>query len=287
MPVTIDDSGDWLLSEENGQRILQCRPFLAFPWLRHGFSLRTDRAGTSQNMALHAGDDRPNAPARRGAFLAALGLELEALVAAQQTHGTRIAAVDSSMRGAGAHSYAGAVADTDGLATAEPGLALSIYYADCTPLLLVEPAVRAVAAVHAGWRGSVAGIAARAVETMAASFGAEPTRMMAAVGPCICPCCYRVGAEVAAAVPEKARDLVLREAEGGIYLDLPGLNAWQLQAAGLPAAAIHLSGQCTACCQDIYHSYRCHGPGAGRMMAVIARIDRQTRLRRKDHPAGA
>ncbi|MGE5550563.1 MAG: peptidoglycan editing factor PgeF [Bacteroidota bacterium] len=269
----VDLAGDWILLERGGQRILQCRPLLALSWLRHGFSLRTDTAGKIQNMALHAGDDRQDAPARRGAFLAALGLEPDALVAAQQVHGTRVAVVGPAARGAGAADYAAALPETDGLATTEPGLPLSVYYADCAPLLLAEPGVRAVAAVHAGWRGAVSGIAARAVETMAVSFGADPARILAAVGPCIGPCCYRVGPEVIAAVPEKARGLVVREAVDSLYLDLPGLNAWYLLAAGVPASGIFRSGECTGCHPDLYHSHRRHGPGAGRMMAAIARVN--------------
>ncbi|NLG84306.1 MAG: polyphenol oxidase family protein [Firmicutes bacterium] len=136
----------------------------------------------------------------------------------------------------------------------------------------MDRVTQVIAVVHAGWRPAVAGIAARAVEKMAA-LGAIPGRVLAAIGPVIGPCCYRVGEEVAARVPPGARSTALKKEEtGGFRLDLGALNRWWLTNAGVPEKNVFSAGECTACKTDLYYSYRKEGDRAGRMMAVIARL---------------
>ncbi len=265
---------DWCISRRAGQDYLCCVPLLDLPWLRHAFSLRADATGHSQNMALHAGGGEAGAVrANRERFLSGLALPLTSLVAGEQVHGTRVTTVGPAEQGAGSIDYATALPGTDGLATKTPGLALSVYYADCAPILLVDPVARAVAAVHAGWRGAVAGIVAEALAVMRKELFVDPARVLAAVGPTIGPCCYEVGAELAAQVPPEARAEVLRgQAEGRHYLDLPGMNSWWLQRAGVPGGNVFSSGQCTGCHPNRFYSHRRQGGAAGRMMAVIARV---------------
>jgi len=262
---------DWSLVRRADQQYLFCRPLAGLDWLGHAFSTRTDASGAERNLGLHVGDATAAAGARER-FLAGLGLDLAELVVAGQVHGTRVAAVGPAERGAGAIDYSSAVPATDGLATGTPGLVLSVYYADCAPILLVDPAERAVAAVHAGWRGAVAGIAAQAVTVMRSAFAAEPRRMLAAIGPAIGPCCYEVGPDLAEQVPARARPMVIALQPGGApHLDLPGLNAWCLREAGVPGGNISLAGECTGCRPDLYFSHRRGAGGTGRMMALIVR----------------
>ena len=206
---------DWILQTgPSGGRRVCCLPLAELTWLCHAFSAGFDAAGTACNLGLHVGDEAAAVRDRRARLLADLGLEPASLVAGDQVHGTMVAVVGEAERGLGSVDQRTALPATDGLATCTPGLTLSVYYADCAPLLLVDPETRAVAAVHAGWRGSVAGIARRAVETMIAAFAAQPGRLLAAIGPAIGPCCYEVGPEPADRVPAAARDVALVRGAG-------------------------------------------------------------------------
>ncbi len=149
--------------------------------------------------------------------------------------------------------------DADALIDNTPGIALGIKTADCVPVLLADPAHRAIAAIHAGWRGTAASIVPSAIRSMAAEFGTHPEDIHAAIGPCIGPCCYEVG-------PEVARQFGV-VAAGHVHLDLPSINTRQLEGAGV--RNISVSGQCTRCQADLYHSFRRDGQAAGRMLSWI------------------
>lgn len=162
---------------------------------------------------------------------------------------------------------AGRIGDGDALLTRVPGLLLSVRTADCFPILIADPEHRAVAAVHAGWRGVVERITANAVAAMAERFESRPAALLAAIGPGIGACCYEVGPEVGAQFqplfPERA-DLGERS-----RVDLAEANRRLLVAAGIPAAQIALAGLCTSCLEEEFHSYRRDRHGAGRMLSVI------------------
>ena len=155
---------------------------------------------------------------------------------------------------------AGCVGDGDALVTDRPGLALSVRTADCYPILLASLGPhRAVAAIHAGWRGTEARIVERTVARLHSEYGVEPDQIFAAIGPGIGACCYQVGIEV-------ARRFGM---DGAGKLDLAAENLRQLTAAGVPRAQIEASGQCTSCDAARFHSYRRDGEVAGRMISYI------------------
>lgn len=158
--------------------------------------------------------------------------------------------------------------EADALATNRPGLRLSVRTADCVPLLLCDPAAGAVAAVHAGWRGAAAGIAREAVGFLRARYGADPRRMIAALGPAIGGCCYEVGPEVA----HQFRTLFPERDDlgGRTRIDLREALRRQLLAAGLDPARIDVSTACTRCGGPQFHSYRRDGARSGRMTSFIA-----------------
>jgi YfiH family protein len=133
------------------------------------------------------------------------------------------------------------------------------------PILLVDRDRRAVAAVHAGWRGTVAEIARRAVEEMQREFGSEPRELEAAIGPGIGACCYEVGPEVGAHFPKNSQFGL----NGRARVDLAGANRRQLLEAGLDGARIYISGLCTRCRPDEFHSYRRDKQDAGRMFSFV------------------
>lgn len=180
-----------------------------------------------------------------------------------QVHGARVLAVAGDPP---------ALSGTEGdaLVTDRPGVAVGVRTADCLPILLSAPDGRAVAAVHAGWRGTLAGVAVAAVRTLSARYGAAPAALAARLGPCIRPCCYEVGPEVSAAVAERYPDWaprVLRPGPNGRdHLDLAGLNRLQLEAAGL--TEVRDAGACTRC-DPAYDSHRRDGAGAGRMVSWV------------------
>ncbi len=170
-----------------------------------------------------------------------------------------------------AHALTDRQQEGDALVTDDPGRRIGIRTADCLPILLLDTGRRAVAAIHAGWRGTVAGIVARAVEKMQLDFGTRPPDIRAALGPCIGECCYEVGPEVAcqfsALFPEWPT------VNGKRHVDLPEANRRHLTAAGVPAAQIFSSGLCTFCLAEHFFSYRREPQTPERMLSVIARLD--------------
>jgi purine-nucleoside/S-methyl-5'-thioadenosine phosphorylase / adenosine deaminase len=231
---------------------------------------------------------RATGEANRRGFFEALGAGGMQLVALRQVHSSVVhvvaAAPDRPLRG-------------DALVSAAPRLMLAVETADCVPILLADTRRRAVAAVHAGWRGTLARVAEKALGRLRMHVGTDPADVMAAIGPAIGPCCYEVGPEVVQAYlgqfaaakewfaePPAERvnpdgsapsDWLKREPPGHgrpeqrPHLDLVAANRSQLVAGGVSREKIFAAGLCTACQRDWLFSYRRDGPGAGRMMAAI------------------
>jgi polyphenol oxidase len=152
-----------------------------------------------------------------------------------------------------------AIETGDALITRQPGRYLGVRTADCVPLLIADRQKRAVAAVHAGWRGTVANIARAVVQRFKSEFDSEPEDLVAAVGPSIARCCFEVGPEVAAQFGDSTN-----------HIDLVEVNCRQLVEAGVDAGSIDVSGLCTVCTPGEFHSWRRDRVAAGRMVAAIA-----------------
>jgi YfiH family protein len=193
--------------------------------------------------------------------------ELDAFAWLEHGFGTRLADVPALYPNLGlvkqihsaacvaAEGRSGVLGQADALLEATPGAVVAVRTADCIPILLADERHRAVAAVHAGWRGTVAGIAGRAVEAMQQRFGTRVADLHAAIGPGIGKCCYEVGPEVAAQFG----------AAGRAHIDLPEANRGQLLAAGIDPARVYVAGLCTMCHSDEFHSFRRDREAAGRM----------------------
>jgi purine-nucleoside/S-methyl-5'-thioadenosine phosphorylase / adenosine deaminase len=152
--------------------------------------------------------------------------------------------------------------------------AVAVQVADCVPLLLGDSSAGLAAAAHAGWRGTLAGAAGTAVARFAES-GHDPANLVAAVGPSIGPCCYRVGREVREAFAERwpvAADPWFDSRDGELFLDLWTANRDQLQRAGVAPGNVFVSALCTACHPGWFFSYRRDGPGDGRMAGYIRSV---------------
>jgi YfiH family protein len=162
----------------------------------------------------------------------------------------------------------------DALVTNECGLSIGIRTADCVPILLLDPTQRAIAAVHAGWRGTAAAVVRSAIHKMSVAFGSDPAHLRAAIGPCIRACCYQVGAEVAAHFEDLFPEwkALSPRADGKRNLNLAAANARQMQASGVPASHIFDACLCTACQVETFYSYRRQPNDPGRLISAITRI---------------
>lgn len=147
----------------------------------------------------------------------------------------------------------------DALISDRRGVLVGVRTADCVPVLIVEPSTHAVAAIHAGWRGTARGITAAAVRAISDRWGINPADLRAAIGPAIGVCCYEVG-------PEVARQFGI-ETHAPVHLDLAGINEMQLKYAGVKD--IWKSGQCTFCAASLFYSFRRENEGAGRMLSFV------------------
>jgi YfiH family protein len=205
---------------------------------------------------------------------AALGAEQLAMLS--QVHGTDVVTVRDP------HGVPERTRMGDALTTNQAGVAIAVRVADCVPILIADRATGAVAAVHAGWRGTAAGAAVAAVNALQREFGCRPAGLTVAIGPSIGACCYEVGPELvdAFAAAGHGRLLVDRwfvarpPARGSferppLHLDLVASNRDQLVLAGIPEDQIHACGLCTAMHLDVLTSYRVERAHAGRMAGVI------------------
>ena len=280
-----------------------------FAWLRAGFSTRQGggsgvySAGEvgEQNLGWTAEDPAATVAENRRRFVGAVGGRTKfELVTVRQFHSGMVRVVE---RGAGALSTAEgkAVLRGDGLMTRELGLMLGVQTADCVPVLIADTRTQAVAAFHAGWRGTLARIVEQGVGRMRMEFGSRPKDLVAAIGPSIGACCFAVGEEVRSEfesqfsyadelfsevfdsdpVREKYPMLFLTARAPGhsnigtqIHLDLWEANRRQLLDAGLKAKAISVVGECSACARvkngrRKYFSHRAEHGFTGRMLSVI------------------
>lgn len=220
-------------------------------------------SGRSGNMSLDHGVSGGEIDNRRD-FLEGFGIDYKDLVCAKQVHGCNIKIVGDQHKGSGAIVYDSAIAQTDALLTNRRNLPLAVFTADCLPVFLYDPENQAVGLVHAGWKGSKAGITAKTVKLMRQEFNTRASFLEAGFGPAIKACCYEVGEEFNGFF---ARGL--RERDSRYYLDLIDVNRGQLLDSGVNEKNLTDSGICTACCNDRFFSYRKDGPSCGRQMSVI------------------
>ena len=269
-------------------------------WLWHGFSTRrgglsraycADDAPGELNLGFTAADDRETVARNRRLLAEAItGDPSTPLVALKQIHSNKVVLADVT------DARRERPGSADGLMTDQPGLLLAIQTADCIPVLVADCKRRAVAAFHAGWRGTVKRIVESGVGRMRLEFGSRPEDLIAAIGPGIGPCCYAMGEdalsefesqfayarelfrEVYDADPVRAKYPMLfmtQRAPGhspigpSLHLNLVEANRRQLLAVGVKPRAIQTVGGCTSCQRELFFSHRASQGNAGRMMSVI------------------
>lgn len=241
-----------------------------YPKVVQGISTR--RGGVSQppwatlNLSHTKGDDPAHVAENQRRFCRALQVDPDSVVTAYQVHGTRVVQVTNAERGQ-------QQAQCDALISNTPGVALMLRFADCTPVLLYDPPHHAIGLCHAGWRGTVAGIAAVTVRAMQQRFGTHPADLVASIGPAIGPCCYAVGEEVITAVQAQLPQpqSLLSQIDGQQHFDLWAANVQQLQACGV--RTIELAGVCTACHRDWFFSHRAEHGRCGHFATLLTLQD--------------
>jgi len=211
------------------------------------------------------GDLPENVKENRRRFFDAVGLGDVPAVGVPQLHGHEVAILgyDGSLR------YPSGSHGADVLITRPGAPAAALYFADCTPVILFDPRTRAAAVVHAGWRGTVARVVGSAVAALEREFSVRPRDCLAAIGPTIGPCCYRVGEDVARAWRSALGDGSIRREGTRWFADLRGANLAALLEAGVPRRNIAVSGACTSCNRADFFSYRRDGGVTGRLCAVV------------------
>jgi YfiH family protein len=283
----------WTIRHALGLQIVESNALAKLGWLAHGFSTRPGGAslldGTRVlNLGFTDWDERKRVETNRFKFQAAIGAKHARLITLRQIHSDLI------------HVAAKPALDApagDALITHAPDLLLGVQTADCVPILLADTRRYVVAAIHAGWRGTIARIVVKALGRMHMEYGTRPGDVVAALGPAIGRCCYAVGSDVARLFAAQFAGAAnwfdgpfdqLAYGEDPLWLpwltmmppghvpppprvqlDLRAANRWQLIDAGVPETQIDVSDLCTACRTHLLFSYRREGAKAGRMMAVI------------------
>jgi YfiH family protein len=249
------------------------------PFVRHGLTYRVEGLGKADgNIGLGSPRDQDDAWEMRKLWCAGMDLDPERIVTMGQVHGNDVIRVYARDAGKGARERGAHVGLGDALITNDPDVVLVTLHADCQPILIVDPVQRAVAAVHAGWRGTVADVGGATVAAMTREFGSNPVDLLAYLGPAIGPGANEVGDEVIEAWLEQAQDLgedamqaVLKPGPKH-HFDVPTANRLLLLRAGLLDEHIETSPICTRSNTDTWFSHRGHGPNAGREGALIALV---------------
>jgi YfiH family protein len=260
---------------KNGVVFRGAEEFNAAGGVRHGFSTRFGGISTgiwaSMNLGTTRGDDPDCVRENYRRFCAAVGTDVNSVVMSNQVHGNEVRAVTAADSKRDLYDPEGYSAD--GLITDIPGVALTIFSADCIPVLLYDPVRRVIAAVHAGWMGTALGIAARAAEKMVSVYGSSSSDILAAIGPGISRCCFETHEDVPNAMTEalgaKAQPCIEALGAGKYKVDLKGLNSLWLKQAGVLPGHIAVDTDCTLCHPEKYWSHRAHREHRGSQAAMI------------------
>jgi polyphenol oxidase len=247
-----------------------------FPGLVAGFTTKyggySNGPFESLNFGFHVGDDESAVCLNRNLLAEQIGIPLQQWVGAEQSHETVIQKVLKTDAGKGAKSYESAFARTDGFFTYEKDVLLTLCYADCVPLYFLAPRKQLIGIAHAGWKGSVNGIASEMITRFTLE-GLEPSEIMVVIGPSICGDCYIVDERVITPI-EKLLEPVEKKPYNHIYgnqyrLNLRELNKRILINAGVLAKNIKATDYCTSCHHETFFSHRKDNGNTGRMISFI------------------
>ena len=243
--------------------------------IKHGISSRlggtSSQPFTSLNLGLHTGDKDKQVIANRRLFCQGVGVVAEDIVTAEQIHTDTVLVVTKQHIGKGAKKYSEAIRATDALITNVPEIPLMLFFADCVPVMIVDPIQKVIGIAHAGWKGTLDKIAQKTVIAMQTHFGTNPQQCLVGIAPSIGPCCYEVDDVVINRLKGQFDnwEQLVRPHKEKWYLDLWQANRLQLEQIGVQGKNIVVSKVCTACNKELFFSYRSENGDTGRMGAVI------------------
>ncbi len=262
------------LAQECGYWIVRSTLLDSLPF-RHGFSTRVRGDGRELDLRVRKGGPEPGLQSRRSYFSRVLPPGVQVILPHQVHSDIILEATEESFgsSGEGFHPSPLVRTDADGVLSASARLAAGVQTADCVPVLLADPAQKVCAAVHSGWKGTLAGIAGQAVRLMVRRFGCRAESIRAAIGPSIGRCCYEVDAALGRRFEEACTGSVRDGATAGkCMLDLRYCVKETLAREGVPPGRIDSTHACTRCRPHLFHSYRRTGAPTGRMVSFVLPI---------------
>lgn len=264
------------LCEKQGLKYFIIPSFKKTDLVVHAFSSRIGGSSEgkydSLNLSILTNDLPEHVLENRKRFMDVLGIKLDNVVGAHQVHKDKVYKVTLKDKGRGAYFSDTVIPETDALMTDEKGIALTAFFADCVPVFFLDPVKNVIAVAHAGWRGTVAKIAAKTAIEMSKVYGSNITDLLVGIGPSIGSCHYQVDQpvidEVKTAFVSCWEELLTGFTQDGhAHLDLWAANKCQLKEIGILSQNITIAGLCTYCERDTFFSHR--GGMAGRQAAVI------------------
>lgn len=272
----------------NARLITQDTPYLSFPvlekyeFVKHGFSTRlggvSEGIYESLNLGFGRGDSDENVRTNYERICKSIGVDSKSVVMSDQVHKTVLRKVGIEDTGKGLYRQKD-YKEVDGIYTNETGITLVTAYADCVPLYFVDPVKKAIALSHAGWRGSIGKIGPKTVETLQKEYDSKKEDIVVVIGPSICQECYEVSEDVAdefkkEIASESWNDIVplTDTIKRKYHLNLWKANQYFLEEAGILSKNIHISGVCTCCNSDLFHSHRASKGRRGSLSAFLALV---------------
>lgn len=240
-------------------------PLLQWSSLAHGFLTRVGGVSpapyASLNFDARDTDPAANVERNRALFHEAFGVPEGRLVTVSQVHGKEALVIEGNLPDK--------PVEADAIVTAEPDVAIGMMTADCQPILLFDPVNGAIGAVHAGWKGTALGIVVETGELMWKRYGTRPEDLIVSLGPCIGPCCYKVGWNVLDEYMAKHSEADCFSEKDGLRMDISLGNFYQLLGIGVKKENISNDAMCTACNPDLFFSYRKDNGRTGRQLSFI------------------
>ncbi|HEX9059213.1 MAG TPA: peptidoglycan editing factor PgeF [Clostridia bacterium] len=264
------------LVKDGGLSYIQFEPLVRFgDMIKHCFTTRL--GGVSQgeydslNLAFNKKDLRENVLKNYSLLSNAVGIDTDNMVFSNQVHENKVKKVGTSDQGKGIKIESD-IKGYDGLVTNESKVALVTFYADCVPVLMLDPEKRVVAACHSGWRGTVKGISIVTAQKMQDEYGSSLEDIVAVIGPSIKSCCFEVGSEVYDEFKKAypwCDSMCTKGDDGKWHIDLQSIIARYLVDSGLKSDNVHDLSVCTRCNKDVFFSHRGDNGKTGTMAGII------------------
>lgn len=272
----VDMANEFYIKENKGVTLLKSGVLEREYCVRHCFTTRLGGVSggcyASTNMGFSRGEDRDTVMKNYRIVCDAAGLNFGGLTKTYQKHSIKVTEITGDKVGSGFVKPELPV--TDAVITNLPGVPLVCHTADCVPVLLYDRKTHAIAAIHAGWRGMADGIIEETIGAMEDAYDTDPADLVAAVGPCIGPCCFEVDSDVAERFRSEFGDGVIIPGTGGnkTRIDLPACARDSLSGCGLDDCNIDISNECTKCKEELYYSHRRTGDMRGTLAGIIQTV---------------